>query len=208
MLGPLTLIAQDPLIALVLTTFFVVGLVLHGMTQTYALARFGDATALREGYGAFNARHLTVPGMLWFLVLGLAVPRPVPLTSTAPRAARALLLGPLALLAYALVLLLARQLLAAIAPAYDVVSQGMRLAAVTTVLHAVYFLVPLGDLDGARVLRAFAWPWEERVRARLRPVEGALPYLLWLASWYFGVLAFVLSPIWNALQIVLSWLPF
>lgn len=208
MLGPLTLIAQDPLIALVLTALFLAGVVLHGTVQAYALARLGDGAALRQGFGSFGVRHLTLPGVLWFLVLGLAVPRPVPVDDGTPRVARGLLLGPLALLGYALALLIARQLLASVAPAFDVVSQGMRLAAVTTVLHAVYFLVPLAELDGARVLRSYGWPWLERVHARLKPVEGALPYLLWLAAWYVGALALVLAPIWNALQTVLSWLPF
>jgi len=209
MFGPLALIAKDPIIMIVLVLAFLAGLVLHNFTQARLAARLGDATPAEAGFATLEPQaHVTLFTLVAYLLLGLGVPRTVPTRLTGSRAAAALLAGPAALMAWAVLLLTVRQLLQTALPEVDVVNQGLRAAAAACVLHALFFLLPYPLLDGGRAL------WEvspRRVQRVLAAVAVAGPvglYILWLGLLLSGATTRVLAPVWSGLQSLLSWLPF
>lgn len=209
MFGPLTLIARDPIIFLVLVGAFLSGLILHNLVQARLLARLGDDAALRAGFGALEPpAQLTLLGVLWYLLFGFGLPRTVPLRLTGRRAVLALLAGPLTLLLWALLLMVVKQVQQTYATGADVVGQGLDKAALASGLHALYFLVPLPPLDGGRALWAGGGPAVRRVLGQVGAAGPIACYILWLVLTLSGVFQQVALPLTAGLRAVTGLLPF
>ncbi len=209
MFGPISVIAQDPIIFVVLVGFFLAGLVLHGVLQARLAARLGDTQGVRAGFGTPEPSvHLGLWGVALYLLLGCGLPRPVPLHLTGRPALGVQLSGPLLLLAWALLLLLLQHIQVAFATGLDVVGRGLELAARASVLHAIFFLLPLPTLDGYRALWAVGSRGVRRVLAHGQLAGLLLTYIAWLVLSISGVFAWVQLPVMNALKSLYALLPF
>jgi Zn-dependent protease len=208
MFGPLTLIPRDPLIAVVLVAVFLLGLLLHNVAQAHAAARLGDPTARAAGFGGLRPdTHLGLPATVWYLLLGLGLPRAVPIKLRGRPAVLALLAGPAALIVFALGVAVVQRLLQPLLPGPDVVYDGMRRAVGLLLLHAVFFLLPLPHLDGGRALREVA---RRDLRGLLSDSGRLGPlvlYIVWVALWISNIAPTVLRGLLLAMQVLTSWLP-
>lgn len=208
MFGPLTLVARDPIIVIVLVLVLLQGLAVRGAVQARLAARFGAPGAVEAGYGRpALARHLGLWPTVWFLLLGLALPKEVPVRLVGRRAALVLLSGPVTLALWALLVMAVRVPLARLLPELDVVFQGLQNGAKAALLHAVFFLLPLPTLDGGRALGAVAG---REVRKVLGQIALGVPialYLVWIALNLSPFLGAILEPLWVGLNTVVGWLP-
>ena len=209
MFGPISVILQDPIIFVVLVGFFLAGLVLHGVTQARLAARLGDPQGVEAGFGTPEPSvHLGLWSLALYLLLGCGLPRPVPLHLSGRAGLGVQLSGPLLLTLWALALLLLQHLQVAFATGLDMVGRGLELAARASVLHALFFLLPLPALDGFRVLWAVGPRGLRRVLAQGQLAGPLLTYIAWLVLSISGAFAWVQLPVMNALKSLYSWLPF
>lgn len=206
MIGPLTLLTTEPLLLLVLVAATLLGVTLKGTLQARLAARLGDPGAVRAGFGLPEpAVHLSLWRLALHLLIGVALPRPVPLALRGWPAAAVLLSGPPVLLGCALALLALQRLQQQTWPATaDVIGLGLGRAAFALTLHALLNLLPLPQLDlGRAVNRLLPRP------VRLpRPLRGTLlPALAWAALFLGGGLQWAAAPLWGGLQTVTALLP-
>ena len=208
MFGPLTLIARDPLVVLLLVLAVLGGLTLHNVVQALLARTLGDAQAAEAGFTSPEPPvHHTLASLLLYLALGLALPRPVPLRLTGWRATLALLSGPVTLLLTALLLLVLQRLQQQMLSGFDPLGLALGLAAYGLTQHSVFFLLPLPGLDLGRAL-LLAGP--TIVRRGLGAVQVAGPlvaYIFWLLLALSGELRWVTEPLRQGLASVISLLP-
>jgi hypothetical protein len=226
MFGPLTLIARDPLVLLLLALAVLGGLTLHNVVQALLARRLGDNAAADAGFTSPEPPvHHSLVSLLLYLLLGLALPRPVPVKSRGWRAAVILLSGPLTLLLTALLLLLFQRLQQLTLSSFDPLGQALGRAAYGLTQHSVFFLLPLPALDMGRTLkrldlqRGVQHRLPASLRSRLSQMQASrfsktlrlmgplLTYLLWLLLALSGTLNWATEPLWKGLGVVVSWLP-
>ncbi|WP_424951920.1 hypothetical protein [Deinococcus sp.] len=208
MFGPLTLIARDPLVLLLLSLAVLGGLTLHNMVQALLARRLGDPAASDAGFTSPEPPvHHSLVSLLLYLALGLALPRPVPVRLTGWRAALALMSGPVTLLLTALLLLLLQRLQQLLLSGFDPLGLALGRAAYGLTQHSVFFLLPLPSLDLGRAL-LLAGPLS--LRRGLGPLQVAGPplaYIFWLLLALSGGLSWATEPFWRGLGGVVGLLP-
>ena len=208
MFGPLTLIARDPLVLLLLALAVLGGLTLHNVVQALLARRLGDPAAAEAGFTSPEPPvHHSLVSLLLYLALGLALPRPVPLRLSGWRAVLTLLSGPLTLLLTALLLLVLQRLQQLTLSGFDPLGLALGRAAYGLTQHSVFFLLPLPSLDLGRAL-LFAGPPPLRRGLGLLQVAGPLlAYIFWLLLALSGGLSWATEPFWRGLGAVVGLLP-
>jgi len=207
MFGPLTLIARDPLVLLLLALAVLGGLTLHNVVQALLARRLGDSSAADAGFTSPEPPvHHSLASLLLYLALGLALPRRVPLLR-GRRVALVLLSGPLTLLLTALLLLLLQRVQQLTLSGFDPLGLALGRAAYGLTQHSVFFLLPLPSLDLGRALALAGPPYLRRGLTLLQPAGTLLAYLLWLLLALSGVLSWATEPFWRGLGAVVGWLP-
>ncbi|THF71914.1 hypothetical protein E7T06_00670 [Deinococcus sp. Arct2-2] len=205
MIGPLTLLTTEPLLLLVQVAALLAGMLLKGVVQARLAAHWGDRSAVQAGFGwPEPAVHLDLWRLALHLLIGVALPRPVPLALRGAKAAAALLSGPVTLLAFALVLLALQRAQQQLLPATaDVIGTGLGRAAYGLCLHALFNFLPLPELDLGRMLGHIA-----QLPRLPRPLRGTLlPALAWTALFLTGALQQATAPLWAGLQSTIALLP-
>ena len=207
MFGPLTLIARDPLVLLLLALAVLGGLTLHNVAQALLARRLGDSSASDAGFTSTEPPvHHSLASLLLYLALGLALPRRVPLLH-GNRAVLALLSGPLTLLLVALLLLLLQRVQQLALSGFDPLGLALGRAAYGLTQHSVFFLLPLPSLDLGRALALAGPPLLRRGLTLLQPVGTLLAYLLWLLLAFTGALSWATEPFWRGLGAIVGLLP-
>jgi hypothetical protein len=208
MFGPLTLIARDPLVLLLLSLAVLGGLTLHNVIQALLARRLGDASAAEAGFTSPEPPiHHSLASLLLYLLLGLALPRVVPLRLHGWRAVLVLLSGPVTLLLTALVLLVLQRVQQLTLSGFDPLGLALGRAAYGLTQHAVFFLMPLPNLDlGRSLLLAGPTPLR-RALGMAQPAGVPLAYIFWLLLALTGTLSWAAAPCWHWLGVVVGWLP-
>ncbi len=219
MFGPVILIARDPLVLVLLVLAVLGGLTLHNVVQAALAHRLGDRTAYDAGFTSPEPPvHHSLASLLLYLVLGLALPRPVPLRLHGWWAALTLLSGPVTLLLTALLLLVLQRLQQLTLSSFDPLGLALGRAAYGLTQHAVFFLLPLPNLDlGRAALLAGSgvplspeqdrWAVLRRWLAPLSPAAAPLAYILWLLLALTGRIGWAADPLWRGLGNVVGLLP-
>lgn len=220
MIGPLTLLTTEPLLLLVQVAALLAGMILKGVVQARLAAHWGDRSGVQAGFGwPEPAVHLDLWRLALHLLIGVALPRPVPLALRGAKAAAVLLSGPLTLIALALFLLTMQRAQQQVLPATaDVIGTGLGRAAYGLSLHALFNLLPLPGLDVGRILgkmrlarpsRLPVFPQPLFSRPIFpRPLRGTLlPALAWTALFLTGTLQRATAPLWAGLQSAIALLP-
>ena len=208
MFGPLTLIARDPLVVLLLVLAVLGGLTLHNVVQALLARTLGDAQAAEAGFTSPEPPvHHTLASLLLYLALGLALPRPVPLRLTGWRATLALLSGPVTLLLTALLLLVLQRLQQQLLSGFDPLGQALGRAAYGLTQHGVFFLLPLPRLDLGRALALSGPTLLRRGLGALQMTGPLLAYIFWLLLALSGGLSWATEPFWRGLSSVVGLLP-
>lgn len=168
---------DNPLALLVAFASIAFGLVLHNVAQAWLANRYGESGPARFGFMSFEPRvHLDALSVIFLILLGFAVPRPVPYRLFGPKAAQVALMGPLALFAAAFVF----AFLARIMPAgmgLEGIALGFQVAALRLIIHAAVFIFPVPPLAGAQVVYAIGSPQARRFMDQLASY-GALGFLV------------------------------
>jgi hypothetical protein len=208
MFGPLTLIARDPLVLLLLVLAVLGGLTLHNVVQALLARRLGDLAAADAGFTSPEPPvHHSLTSLLLYLALGLALPRPVPLRLSGWRAVLTLLSGPLTLLLTALVLLALQRLQQLTLSGFDPLGLALGRAAYGLTQHSVFFLLPLPSLDLGRALFLAGPPPLRRGLGLLQVTGPLLAYIFWLLLALSGGLSWATEPFWRGLGAVVGLLP-
>ncbi|WP_064014962.1 hypothetical protein [Deinococcus puniceus] len=209
MIGPLTLLTTEPLLLLVQVAALLAGMILKGVVQARLAAHWGDRSGVQAGFGwPEPAVHLDLWRLALHLLIGVALPRPVPLALRGPNAAAVLLIGPLTLVAVALLLLALQRIQQQLLPATaDVIGTGLGRAAYGLCLHTLFNLLPLPGLDLGRML-AHTARLPPLLTKLPRPLRGTLlPALAWTALFLTGTLQWATAPLWAGLQSTITLLP-
>lgn len=202
----------EPLTVLIVVALVLFGLVLHNVVQALVAASQGDDTAKNYGFTSTDPRvHLEPLYLLFLAILGFAVPRPIPVNSRRVRGrgwpeALIWLSGPLALIAWAFVLMVIHALLRRFAPSEaNTLLTGLSVSIVQYLVpFAIIYLVPVPPLDGARALMATG---NLEARRFLRQVEsyGFIGFLLiFIVLSYTGILGGISRVVIGALNSVLA----
>ncbi|MFC4453180.1 hypothetical protein [Deinococcus sonorensis] len=208
MFGPISQIARDPLVLVLLVLAVLGGLVLHNVAQAQLARRLGDPSGQRAGFGTPEPPvHFSLWGLLGYLLLGLALPRPVPLALRGRRAGWVLLSGPLLLLLSALVLLVLQRAQQVWLSTFDPLGHALQMAALGLTQHALFFVLPLPGLDVGRALEQAAPRPAQRLMAQLKGAGVPVTYIVWLLLALSGGLGWVTAPVWRGLGTVIAWLP-
>jgi hypothetical protein len=208
MFGPLTLIARDPLVLLLLSLAVLGGLTLHNVVQALLARRLGDGAASDAGFTSPEPPvHHSLASLLLYLLLGLALPRSIPLRLHGWRAVLVLLSGPATLLLTALLLLILQRVQQLTLSGFDPLGLALGRAAYGLTQHAVFFLMPLPNLDVGRILLLAGPTPLRRVLGSAQPAGAPLAYILWLLLALTGTLSWAATPLWRWLGVVVGWLP-
>ena len=208
MFGPITLIARDPLVLVLLVLAVLGGLTLHNVTQALLARRLGDPSAADAGFVSPEPPvHHTLVSLLMYLLLGLALPRPVPLRLHGRPAALTLLSGPFTLLGVALLLLLLQRVQQWLLSGFDPLGLALGRAAYGLTQHSVFFLLPLPGLDLGRTLALTGPRLLRQGLAQLQMAGPVLAYIAWLLLALSGTLSWATEPAWRALSGVVGLLP-
>ncbi len=182
------LFQEDPLAFGLLLAVLVLSLTLHEYAHAYAALRFGDRTALLEGRLTLNPlRHLDPLGSILLLFLGFGWARPVPVNPYALRPYRlgfftVAIAGILVNLFLAVLFALALRGLFSLDPmgvvlglrgegggGGGVLALALLYAASINLVLALFNLLPIPPLDGAKILQSLlplAWhPFLYRLEA-------------------------------------------
>ncbi|MFB9994172.1 hypothetical protein ACFFLM_19635 [Deinococcus oregonensis] len=210
MIGPLTLLTTEPLLLLVQVAALLAGMILKGVMQARLAAHWGDQSGVQPGFGwPEPAVHLDLWRLALHLLIGVALPRPVPLALRGPKAAAVLLGGPVMLVALALLLLALQRAQQQLLPATaDVIGTGLGRAAYSLCLHALFNLLPLPALDLGRTLGKLPLGHPRQWPRLPRLLRGTLlPALAWTALFLTGTLQQATAPLWAGLQSTIALLP-
>ncbi|ULH16156.1 hypothetical protein MF271_05940 [Deinococcus sp. KNUC1210] len=183
---------------------------LHNIGQAWLARWLHDPLARDAGFTSPEpAVHFSLASLALYLLLGLALPRTVPL-SPALRGWRiplTLLAGPLLLLLAALLLLLLQRLQQLTLSGFDALGLALGRAAYTLAQHAVFFCMPLPDLDVGRTLALSGPRVLKQAMGTLSGAGRLLAYILWLLLALSGALTSVTDPLWRGLNSLVGWLP-
>ena len=184
------------LIGLAVRALMVFGIMpIHEYAHGWAASRLGDPTALRSGRNTFNpAAHIDPMGALCIVLVGFGWAKPVPvnplyfkhrkrdmaLTAAAGPASN-LLLALLSAVLYNILYLLGVRSDATVLVFYYLITLNVSLA--------VFNLLPIPPLDGARI---FAWVLPERVSWWVARYERIIMIVLMVAV-FSGRLDFILD---------------
>lgn len=156
----LELLQRDPTAFAIAAAVLLMGLVLHELGHAVAAEWAGDDTAREAGRITLDPlKHLDLFGTAMLLLIGFGWAKPVPIRPDRFRDFRSGLLlvsiaGVAANLLLALLALFALRLLGSEAP--DALVIGLALSVEINVLLAVFNLLPIPPLDGAKVVAALA----------------------------------------------------
>lgn len=202
---------QEPLVFLIVVAAILFGLVAHNVVQALVAASQGDPTASNLGFVGTDPRiHIDPLSLLFLVLLGFAIPRSIPLNprnipGRGGREAFVWMMGPVAMVGWAFVLLVAAGVLARFAAApLDLVVGALGIAATIAIQLAVVFVFPVPPLDGARALMAAGGP---EARRFMRQLEGYGPVgfiLIFLVLSYTGVLGAVSGAVMALLRTLLG----
>ncbi len=181
---------------------FLLALTVHELAHGYVASRLGDPTAARAGRLTLNPlKHLDLWGTVAFFIMRIGWAKPVPVDSRYFKhperdMLRVALAGPAANLALAVASgLLARLAVAAsgLLPDFFLYPALLMLAASAwiNVILAVFNLLPIPPLDGARIVAGLL---PRHLAARFRRFE---PYgfVLLLILFYTGTIQKVILPL-------------
>ena len=111
------------------------------------------------------------------------------------------------LLLWAPLLLLLQRAQQAFVAGADVLGQALGLAAYAATLHALFYLLPLPNLDGGRALFLAGPRAARRALAHLEGPGVLVTYIVWVVLYLSNLLVQVAAPVWSALQWLISRLP-
>ncbi len=211
--GPISLLLSDPLVFLIAVAALLFGLVLHNIVQARIADRLGDSSARLAGFASTDPqRHFEPLNLIFFLLLGLCVPRAIPLYGSRLRGrARSetsvWLSGPLTLIIWAFLLLLVETLLANFVPRADVmlkIISGLVVGASYSIIHAVVFLVPLPGFDAGHALYANGSPATRQTLDRISAAGPLVTFIFFLVLSFTGVLSGIAQAITSVITIPLQ----
>jgi Zn-dependent protease len=211
-LGFLPLLLQSPLEGAIVIACVLFGLVWHNIVQALIADRLGDSTPRTYGFHGTDPRiHLDPLSLVFLLLLGFGLPRPIPLRGSSLRGrggtseALVWLSGPLGLIVYAFVLLLLSGLVTKFgAEIGSSIGGGFRFAAFYAVQYAVVYIIPVPPLDGAKALAAAGSMEARRFLAQLESYGPIGFLLIFLVLSYTGILSAITSPIIQVLAGLVS----
>ncbi|MBB6097325.1 Zn-dependent protease [Deinobacterium chartae] len=219
MFGPLGLLFSgntgfDPVSFLIVVTAVLFGLVLHNVVQARLAARYGDSSPALAGFASTEPRvHFDLLSLLFFLLLGLALPRPIPLNARRIPGRGGLeawiwMSGVLTLIAWAFVLMLILAIQREFLPQLNIITAGLSTSVSLVLIHAAVFIFPLPPLDGARALAAAG---SYRVREALNRLSAGGPLVVlifFLVLSFLGVFSFIANLFYIPLNFIIQLLPF
>lgn len=189
---------------------FLLALTLHELAHGFVANRLGDPTAARAGRLTLNPlKHLDVVGTIAFFIMSIGWAKPVPVDSRYFKHPErdmlwVALAGPGANLALAVVSALLIRLVVAAAPILPhALLTPLALMCVASVwinvILAIFNLVPIPPLDGARILtgllpRELVGPYQ-----RLEPFG----FVILLVLFYTGTIQKLILPLINMAQSLL-----
>jgi len=189
------------------------GLVLHNIVQARLADRLGDSSARLAGFASTDPqRHFEPLNLIFFLLLGLCVPRAIPLYGSRLRGrgraeTSVWLSGPLTLIIWAFVLLLVETLLVNFVPRADVLDKiisGLGVGASYAIIHAVVFLVPLPGFDAGHALYANGSAATRQTLDRISAAGPLVTFIFFLVLSYTGVLSGVAQAITSVITLPLK----
>ena len=195
--GPFSLLLSNPLVFLIAAAALLFGLVLHNVVQARLADRLGDPSARLAGFASTDPqRHFEPLNLIFFLLLGLCVPRAIPLYGSRLRGrgaaeARVWLSGPLTLIIWAFLLLLVDALLVQFASQADVlqsITSGLAVGASYAIIHAVVFMVPLPGFDAGHALYANGSAATRQILDRIAAAGPLVTFIFFLVLSFSGVL--------------------
>lgn|GEM_PF-122784 len=211
--GPISLLLSDPLVFLIAVAALLFGLVLHNIVQARLADRLGDSSARLAGFASTDPqRHFEPLNLIFFLLLGLCVPRAIPLYGSRLRGrgraeTSVWLSGPLTLIIWAFVLLLVETLLVNFVPRADVLDKiisGLGVGASYAIIHAVVFLVPLPGFDAGHALYANGSAATRQTLDRISAAGPLVTFIFFLVLSYTGVLSGVAQAITSVITLPLK----
>jgi len=211
--GPISLLLSNPLIFLIAAAALLFGLVLHNVVQARLADRLGDSSARLAGFASTDPqRHFEPLNLIFFLLLGLCIPRAIPLYGSRLRGrgaaeARVWLSGPLTLIIWAFLLLLVDTLLIQFVPQADVmrsVTAGLGVGASYAVIHAVVFLIPLPGFDAGHALYANGSAGTRQTLDRIAAAGPLVTFIFFLVLSVSGVLGGIARAITQVISLPLQ----
>ena len=211
--GPISLLLDNPLVFLIAAAALLFGLVLHNVVQARLADRLGDSSARLAGFASTEPqRHFEPLNLIFFLLLGLCVPRAIPLYGSRLRGrgaaeARVWLSGPLTLIIWAFILLLVDTLLVQFVPRVDVlvnITQGLAVGASFAIIHAVVFMVPLPDFDAGHALYANGSASTRQTLDRIAAAGPLVTFIFFLVLSFSGVLGRIVGAVTQIITLPLQ----
>lgn len=202
------------IIILVLSRMFVVlcCMPIHEMAHAYAAYKCGDDTASLKGRLSINPfAHLDLIGTLMILFFGIGYAKPVPVNPARlkhPRRDMALvsLAGPLSNVVLSFIFVFLAYLLMFFFHGNDVISlisAFFSYAASVNVTLAVFNLIPIPPLDGAKIFSAIL---PDRIYFKLMRYDRYIMIALFVLL-FLGVLNTPIAWLSNVLMDIISFIP-
>lgn len=206
----LQLLRLHPLAFLIVAIILLTSLTIHEFAHAWMADRLGDPTARSQGRLSLNPLvHLDWLGTAMLLLIGFGWGKPVPVDAynfRSPRRDMVLVAaaGPLSNLLLALLLaFVAGHLLHG-----GWLAAALALAVQTNILLAIFNLLPIGPLDGSRVLggllpKHLAWEYEE-----IMAHYGLLILILFIFPFIGGQSAadYLIQPLQEIITSIVLWL--
>ncbi len=211
--GPISLLLSNPLTFLIAVAALLFGLVLHNIVQARIADRLGDSSARLAGFASTDPqRHFEPLNLIFFLLLGLCVPRAIPLYGSRLRGrgraeTSVWLSGPLTLIIWAFVLLLVKTLLVNFGPRVEVMVQivtGLGVGASYAIIHAVVFLVPLPGFDAGHALYASGNAATRQTLDRISAAGPLVTFIFFVVLSFTGILGGIAGAITQVISIPLQ----
>jgi hypothetical protein len=203
-------LGQDPLAYLIALFILAFGLVLHNVVQALLANAFGDSSAKQRGFTSTSnpTLHLDSFSWIWLAIFGFALPTSIPVrlyNRQYAKEAGVWLSGPLSMLLWAFLMLLAASLMGLFLGNDDSlrsVTFGLVLGAFNSISLAAIFIFPIPPMDGARALFAVGNSQIKNTLASLEQWMSRTPFgfmLIFLVLSLTGILSLVRGPILSAM---------